>query len=182
MEEGRFQPERENDELTRALGNKEHGGRTRGMEGSVPWKYGFPAERKRFPDRSHERRKARETDRIASLEDSMSAMKAQFALVTQALTSQMAQGQHVDPALLDAIIPLQSQHRKSSVASTQQDNDDDDQVVEPPRYPPWMISLRAVLVSCMLNVSTYPSRRRSAISYLQELTIAVRSKMAMLLW
>ncbi|KAK1680754.1 hypothetical protein QYE76_041602 [Lolium multiflorum] len=48
----------------------------------------------------------------------------------------MAQGQAVDPALLDAIVPLQSQHRKSSVASTQQDNDDDDQVVEPPRYPP----------------------------------------------
>ncbi|KAK1660341.1 hypothetical protein QYE76_048500 [Lolium multiflorum] len=44
--------------------------------------------------------------------------------------------QAVDPALLDAIVPLQSQHRKSSVASTQQvDNDDDDQVVEPPRYP-----------------------------------------------
>lgn len=40
VEEGRFQPERENDELTRALGNKQHGGRTRGTEGSVPWKYG----------------------------------------------------------------------------------------------------------------------------------------------
>ena len=108
----------------------------------------------------------------------MSTMKAQLTIVTQVLTSQMAQGQVVDPALLDAIVPLQSQHRKSSVASTQLDNDDDDQVVEPPRYPPWMISLRAVLVSCMLKFSTYPSRRRSASSYLQGLTIAVRSMMA----
>ncbi|KAK1660581.1 hypothetical protein QYE76_048740 [Lolium multiflorum] len=139
VEAGLFQPERENDELTRALGNKEHGGRTRGTEGSVPWKYGFPAERKRFPDKSHERRKARETDRLANLEEGMSTMKAQLTMVTQVLTSQMAQGQAVDPALLNAIAPLQSQpHRKSSVASSQQvdDDDDDDQVVEPPRYPP----------------------------------------------
>lgn len=138
VEAGLFQPERENDELTRALGNKEHGGRTRGTAGSVPWKYGFPAERKRFPDKSHERRKARETDRLANLEEGMSTMQAQLTMVTQVLTSQMARGQAVDPALLNAIAPLQSQpHRKSSVASSQQvDNDDDDQVVEPPRYPP----------------------------------------------
>ena len=139
VEEGRFQPERENDELTRALGNKEHGGRTRGTEGSVPWKYGFPAERKRFPDKSHERRKARETDRLANLEEGMSTMQAQLTMVTQVLTSQMARGQAVDPALLNALAPLQSQpHRKSSVASSQQvdNDDDDDQVVEPPRYPP----------------------------------------------
>ncbi|KAK1611260.1 hypothetical protein QYE76_034933 [Lolium multiflorum] len=51
----------------------------------------------------------------------------------------MARGQAVDPALLNALAPLQSQpHRKSSVASSQQvdNDDDDDQVVEPPRYPP----------------------------------------------
>ena len=39
-EEGTFQPNRENDELTYALGNAEHTGRTRGV-GVVPWKYGF---------------------------------------------------------------------------------------------------------------------------------------------
>jgi hypothetical protein len=32
VEEGWFQPERENDELTPALGNKEHGGRTRSQK------------------------------------------------------------------------------------------------------------------------------------------------------
>ena len=39
-EEGTFQPNRENDELTYALGNAEHTGWTRGV-GVVPWKYGF---------------------------------------------------------------------------------------------------------------------------------------------
>ena len=37
---GVFQPNRENDELTRALGNPEHPGRTRGM-GVIPWYEGF---------------------------------------------------------------------------------------------------------------------------------------------
>jgi hypothetical protein len=67
VREERFHPDRENDVLTCALGNKEHGGRTRGTIGSVPWKYGFPEERKIFSDKSHERRKTREVDRISSL-------------------------------------------------------------------------------------------------------------------
>ncbi len=33
---------REDDLLTKVLGNKEHRGRTRGVGSSVPWKYGFP--------------------------------------------------------------------------------------------------------------------------------------------
>jgi hypothetical protein len=33
---------REDDLLTKTLGNKEHRGRTRGVGSSVPWKYGFP--------------------------------------------------------------------------------------------------------------------------------------------
>ena len=39
---GRFVPDRENDELTLALGNPEHPGQTRGTAGSVAWKVGFP--------------------------------------------------------------------------------------------------------------------------------------------
>ena len=46
VEEGRFRPDRENDELARALGNKEHEGRTRGTSGSKPWEHGFPKEHK----------------------------------------------------------------------------------------------------------------------------------------
>ncbi|KAG2577077.1 hypothetical protein PVAP13_6NG080030 [Panicum virgatum] len=38
---GAFVPDRENDELTRALGSKEHPGRTRGTD-NVPWRFAFP--------------------------------------------------------------------------------------------------------------------------------------------
>ena len=37
---GLFEPNRENDELTRALGNPEHPRRTRGMD-AIPWYEGF---------------------------------------------------------------------------------------------------------------------------------------------
>ena len=37
---GLFEPNKENDELTCALGNPEHPGRTRGM-GAIPWYEGF---------------------------------------------------------------------------------------------------------------------------------------------
>ena len=40
--EGSFVPDRENDILTKALGNLEHPGRTRGKGSKVPWKTGFP--------------------------------------------------------------------------------------------------------------------------------------------
>ena len=41
-QQGTFVPDRENDELTEALGNPEHPGRTRGTPGSLSWKAGFP--------------------------------------------------------------------------------------------------------------------------------------------
>ena len=40
--QGSFVPDRENDVLTKALGTKEHPGRTRGFGSKVPWKKGFP--------------------------------------------------------------------------------------------------------------------------------------------
>ena len=41
-QKGTFLPDRENDELTKALGIPKHPGRTRGTPGSIPWKVGFP--------------------------------------------------------------------------------------------------------------------------------------------
>ena len=41
-QEGTFVPNREKDELTMALRNPEHPGRTRGTPGPVRWKAGFP--------------------------------------------------------------------------------------------------------------------------------------------
>ena len=52
VEEGKFRPEREKDQLARALGNPEHPGRTRTIPGGKPWCIGFPAETKKYPDRS----------------------------------------------------------------------------------------------------------------------------------
>jgi hypothetical protein len=52
VEERRFHPKREKDELTRALGNYEHLARTRTTPGSKPWKLEFLVERKKFPNRS----------------------------------------------------------------------------------------------------------------------------------
>ena len=41
-QQGTFVPDREKDELTMALGNPEHPGRTRGTPGFFAWKVGFP--------------------------------------------------------------------------------------------------------------------------------------------
>ena len=74
--EGRFIPDREDDELTRALGNEEHDGRTRGVPGSKPMTIAIPEHRKKFPDRNHQRRKEREAmdartaaDRLRNIEE-----------------------------------------------------------------------------------------------------------------
>ena len=61
VEAGEFHPDREKDELSRALGNPEHSGRTRGTEGSVPWNYGFPDCSDTY--RSRGRKKKEEADR-----------------------------------------------------------------------------------------------------------------------
>src|SRR6266498_5255340 len=41
-------PDREHDILTKALGNPEHPGRTRGFGSKVPWKKGFPQDAHRY--------------------------------------------------------------------------------------------------------------------------------------
>lgn len=61
---GAFVPDRENDELTRALGSKEHPGRTRGT-GNVPWRFAFPEHLGTY--RSHGRRNAQQQDEWQSL-------------------------------------------------------------------------------------------------------------------
>ena len=40
--EGSLESDRENDLPTKALGNKEHPGHTRGIESKVGWNHGFP--------------------------------------------------------------------------------------------------------------------------------------------
>ena len=61
-----FQPDRERDELTYALGNPEHPGRTRG-KGVVLWKYGFRDYIESY--RSRQRRKNDEREHLRRLEE-----------------------------------------------------------------------------------------------------------------
>src|SRR5664279_6026443 len=66
VQKGTFKPDRENDELTLALGNPEHGGRTRGYGPGVSWKAGFPECADSY--KSRQRKKKQEADRIQRLE------------------------------------------------------------------------------------------------------------------
>src|SRR6266498_2286939 len=51
VSEGSFVPDREHDILTKAQGNPEHPGRTRGFGSKVPWKKGFSQDAHRYKSR-----------------------------------------------------------------------------------------------------------------------------------
>src|SRR3954471_23024974 len=59
VKKGDFKPDKENDELTKALGNPENPGRTRGFGPSVPWKTGFPQDTESYRSRARERSRRR---------------------------------------------------------------------------------------------------------------------------
>ena len=71
-QQGTFVPDRENDELTMALGNPEHPGRTRGTPGSVPLKAGFPDA---GGYKTQERRKKVEQIQIQKLHERVQALE-----------------------------------------------------------------------------------------------------------
>ena len=71
-QQGKFFPDRENDELTMALGNPEHPGQTRGTPGSVPWKAGFPDA---CGYKCQERRKKVEQTQIQKLHERVQALE-----------------------------------------------------------------------------------------------------------
>ena len=77
---GAFQPQRENDELTRALKNPEHPGRTRG-KGMVPWFLGFADWNDSY--RSRDRKKKHEVDQIQDLERKYNMQQEQINKLSQ---------------------------------------------------------------------------------------------------
>ena len=80
--------DRENDVLTRALGNKEHPGRTRGV-GIVPWQKAFEGESSSYRSRARARtRREEELQRFRQeIEDSMQErIAAQVQLALQSMT------------------------------------------------------------------------------------------------
>ena len=76
-QQGTFVPDRENDELTEALGNPEHPGRTRGTSGSLSWKA-------RFPDaggyKRRERKKKKELTQLQALHARVQALDEREAV------------------------------------------------------------------------------------------------------
>ena len=123
---------RENDELTRALGNPEHGGRVRGRGVGVSWKEGFSQDEDRYGYRSRKRKKDREADQFASIQRELAGLKQQMAEVLQRGSSSSRPQE--DPVALDVI----SQRVRSSVTSTEvlaEENALTDDAPAPPRYP-----------------------------------------------
>ena len=102
---GTFIPDREKDELARALKNPEHGGRTRGY-GAVSWKYSFPEHKDSY--KSHGRRKREEADRVRRLEERVNALEQE--------RSRSANPEGQSAPRDDAVSPSQ---RRSSCASTE---------------------------------------------------------------
>ena len=74
---GAFQPERENDELTCALKNPEHPGRTRG-KGLVPWVEGFAEWNETY--RSRKRKRKHELDQIQMVESKNAELERKYML------------------------------------------------------------------------------------------------------
>ena len=80
VREGKFIPDRENDELTKALGNSEKPGGTRGFGPTVPWKAGFPedCESYRSRARAKKRKEQDEADRLQAVERRHEELYAMF--------------------------------------------------------------------------------------------------------
>jgi hypothetical protein len=69
VQEGTFQPDRENDELTKALKNNEHTGQTRGLGSAISWRSRFAEDSQTY--RSRERAKKQKVQEEATRIDSL---------------------------------------------------------------------------------------------------------------
>ncbi|XP_021316005.1 uncharacterized protein LOC110435037 [Sorghum bicolor] len=159
-ESGEWQPNRDKDELTFALGNPEHGGRTRGYD-TVSWEHAFPADRETY--RSRQRKKEEDREKIRRLEEGLiktqevaqRALEREQALkatmdekiqkaVEEAVTSRL---QSLSQPPATNISPC-SAHLKSSCASTEASERQVDDVEL--RFP--VDDVTAPLTSCELHI------------------------------
>jgi hypothetical protein len=72
---GLIRVDRESDELTHALRNPKHRGRTRGKGVGVLWKEGFSQNKDPYGYKSRKRKKDREADWIGNIEHELDDMK-----------------------------------------------------------------------------------------------------------
>ena len=114
---GTFHPQRENDELTRALKNPKHPGRARGI-GLVPWKIAWAGD---SSYKTHRKSKAEQEEKLRALQEEMnrkvafleSQMDARVNEIVQlALSQRGTAGSHPDTVISPA------SQRRSSCAST----------------------------------------------------------------
>ena len=124
--EGRFHPNREKDELSRALKNPEHSGRTRGTVGSVPWILGFPKDVGTY--RSRSRKKKEIADRAQWMENKLLQHEKEIAELKAAQTRRMP----CESETPENPSPDPKSMRRSSVASTELDRHND---MPGPRHP-----------------------------------------------
>jgi len=124
VQSGEFRPNREKDELTYALKNPEHGGRTRGY-GAVPWLQSFQANQETY--KSHQRNKDEEAERMCRLEAFVLQskeceksreewMQAEIKRQVESALSQMTKGQGTSQPEVNDSPPGQL---KCSCASTE---------------------------------------------------------------
>jgi hypothetical protein len=89
-----FQLDREYDDLTKALKNKEHTGRTWGLASAILWRSGFTEDSQTY--RSRERAKKQkaqeEATRIESLERQQAELREMYLKQQQALDELKSQG------------------------------------------------------------------------------------------
>ena len=134
-QEGRFKPDKENDELTRALGNPEKPGRTRGYGPNVSWQYGFPEAQtgeegaEAYRSRARAKRRQEQVDK-AEFQSYKLRLKNLEALVRQ---QEMRPQGATHQLQLEPLV--QGSQRKSSVASTAAGATDDDEAQLIDRFP-----------------------------------------------
>jgi hypothetical protein len=109
---GVFIPDREDDELTRALGNPEHVGRARGYPGGTTFKTAWPDSANTY--RSRSRSKKKESARISELERGLKETREELKALKEQRTEPQ---QRVE---LDPQADVAPSQRRSSVGSTRQ--------------------------------------------------------------
>ena len=120
--QGTFQPQRENDELTRALKNLEDPGRACGI-GLVPWKVAWAGD---SSYKTHRRSKAEQDEKIRAIQEEMNKKVASLesqmdARVNEAVQLVLSQQRAIAGSQPDVVISLASQRHRSCASTAAPD-------------------------------------------------------------
>src|SRR6185312_15195792 len=116
-QQGTFHPQRENDELTRALKNPEHAGRARGI-GVVPWKVAWAGD---SSYKTHRKSKAEQEEKLCAMQEEMTRKVASLESQMDARVNKAVQltlSQRGTAGLHPDVVISPVSQRRSSCAST----------------------------------------------------------------